>query len=244
MTMDQQNSASGGASRKLYKSTSERIIDGVCGGIAEYFEVDASVIRLVLIAMSIISFGAGVLFYIIAMLVIPAAPIEANPAESTESSHRASGAGATATLVAGIIIVIIGITLLFNYYSIFSVASLWHYFGRLALPVIFILIGGALLIGREKKGAESLPGTTAPSGPVTFGEVHDEGTYAGVEKKRLARSVRDKKIAGVCGGLAEYLEADPTIVRLVFVLLAFASFGLAIVLYIVCAFVIPKEVKQ
>ncbi|MCL4509841.1 MAG: PspC domain-containing protein [Bacteroidetes bacterium] len=62
-----------------------------------------------------------------------------------------------------------------------------------------------------------------------------------VEHKRLLRSVHDKRIAGVCGGLAKYFDIDSTIVRLLYVLLAFASFGLALVLYIACAFVIPKE---
>ncbi|MCL5268696.1 MAG: PspC domain-containing protein [Bacteroidetes bacterium] len=65
-----------------------------------------------------------------------------------------------------------------------------------------------------------------------------------METRKLARSVRDKKIAGVCGGLAEYFSVDPTIVRLLLVLLVFASFGLAIILYFVCAFVIPKEVNS
>ena len=37
---------------------------------------------------------------------------------------------------------------------------------------------------------------------------------------RLHKSVKDKKVAGVCGGIAEYLNTDPTIIRLVFALLA------------------------
>ncbi|MBQ6023092.1 MAG: PspC domain-containing protein [Clostridia bacterium] len=60
-----------------------------------------------------------------------------------------------------------------------------------------------------------------------------------MEKKKLYRSVTDRKIAGVCGGIAEYLNVDVTIVRLVAVLLAlFASGG--VWLYIICIFVIPE----
>jgi phage shock protein C len=45
-------------------------------------------------------------------------------------------------------------------------------------------------------------------------------------KKKLTLSAEDKKIAGVCGGLAEYLEVDSTLLRLIWVLLALAGLGL------------------
>lgn len=48
-------------------------------------------------------------------------------------------------------------------------------------------------------------------------------------------------IAGVCGGFAEYLNMDPTIVRLLWVLLSFA-FGCGILAYIICALIIPNDV--
>ena len=56
--------------------------------------------------------------------------------------------------------------------------------------------------------------------------------------KRLVKS-RDKKIAGVCGGVAEYFGFDPTIVRLIYVL-AVLVFGSGLMLYIVCAIVLPN----
>lgn len=58
-------------------------------------------------------------------------------------------------------------------------------------------------------------------------------------KKRLLRSSKNKKIAGVCGGLAEYFDIDPAIVRIIFFVSAFWGFG--ILLYIVCWICIPKE---
>ena len=59
-------------------------------------------------------------------------------------------------------------------------------------------------------------------------------------KKRLYKSRRDNTIAGVCGGIAEWLEIDPTIVRLLFVIFAMAG-GPGVVVYIVLAVVIPEE---
>jgi phage shock protein C len=56
--------------------------------------------------------------------------------------------------------------------------------------------------------------------------------------KRLTRSSRDKKIAGVCGGLAEYFEIDPTIVRVVWLLAVFFA-GTGFLVYIILWIVLP-----
>ena len=61
-------------------------------------------------------------------------------------------------------------------------------------------------------------------------------------KKRLYRSTNDKKICGVCAGIANYFDIDPTIVRVVYALLSLFTSGFpGIVLYIVLAFVIPED---
>ena len=56
---------------------------------------------------------------------------------------------------------------------------------------------------------------------------------------RIHKSVKDKKIAGVCGGIAEYLNADPTIIRLAFALLVL-GWGSGVLAYIVCALILPE----
>ena len=59
-------------------------------------------------------------------------------------------------------------------------------------------------------------------------------------EKKLYRSATDKKLAGVCGGLAKYLNIDVTIVRLIWALVAVCA-GAGLLAYIVCALVIPEE---
>lgn len=59
--------------------------------------------------------------------------------------------------------------------------------------------------------------------------------------KRLRKSNREKKICGVCGGIGEYFDIDPTIVRLAWVLLFFA-FGVGIIAYIIAALVMPEGI--
>ena len=56
--------------------------------------------------------------------------------------------------------------------------------------------------------------------------------------KKLYRS-NDRKIAGVCGGLAEYINIDPTIIRVIWALVGLTGAG--IVAYLVCALVIPEK---
>lgn len=60
--------------KKLYKSSTTRMLAGVCGGIAEYLEVDPTLIRLAWVAFCILG-GSGVLFYILAAIIIPDAPL-------------------------------------------------------------------------------------------------------------------------------------------------------------------------
>lgn len=59
---------------------------------------------------------------------------------------------------------------------------------------------------------------------------------------RLTRSTTDRMIAGVCGGLAEYFDLDPTLVRVGFVLLSILSAAFpGLIVYIILAFVVPEH---
>jgi len=62
------------------------------------------------------------------------------------------------------------------------------------------------------------------------------------DKKRLYKSTTDKKISGVCGGVAEYFDTDPTIVRLIYATgTVFSGIFPGVFLYIIAALVIPKQ---
>ena len=59
--------------------------------------------------------------------------------------------------------------------------------------------------------------------------------------KKLYRSRQNSIIAGVCGGIAEYLDVDPTVVRLIYLFLGLTSLVVgAVVFYIVAALIIPQ----
>jgi phage shock protein PspC (stress-responsive transcriptional regulator) len=59
--------------KKLYRSRTNKKLFGVCGGLAEYFEIDATIVRLIL-ALLVVFAGFGVLAYLIAALIMPEAP--------------------------------------------------------------------------------------------------------------------------------------------------------------------------
>jgi phage shock protein C len=67
-------------------------------------------------------------------------------------------------------------------------------------------------------------------------------TYVEIPCKKLYRSLKDKKISGVCGGLGKYFSLDPTIIRAGFILLTFTTFIIPLALcYLIATFVIPEE---
>ena len=61
-----------------------------------------------------------------------------------------------------------------------------------------------------------------------------------MEKKRLTKSKIEKKIFGVCGGIAEYLDVDPTIVRLIWAG-SVIVFGVGVIGYLAAALILPED---
>ena len=61
-----------------------------------------------------------------------------------------------------------------------------------------------------------------------------------MERKKLYRSMTDKKLCGICGGLGDYFDIDPTVVRLLWVIFTLCG-GAGLLAYIICALIVPKE---
>lgn len=62
--------------KRLYLSTTDKKLAGVCGGIGDYYSVDSTLIRLVWALATVFSGGLGVFAYIAAMIIIPSSPEE------------------------------------------------------------------------------------------------------------------------------------------------------------------------
>ena len=73
--------------KKLYRSRKDTKIAGVCGGIAEYFNVDSNIIRL-LAVLTIFFGGGGIIAYIIAWIIIPLESVEDESSDKQTSRSR------------------------------------------------------------------------------------------------------------------------------------------------------------
>jgi len=62
--------------RKLYRSRNDRMLGGVCGGIAEYFDTDPTIVRLIAVGAIFLA-GSAILAYLVAWIVIPEQPAAA-----------------------------------------------------------------------------------------------------------------------------------------------------------------------
>jgi phage shock protein C len=61
------------STRKLYRSKADRVLAGVCGGLAEYFNLDATLIRVLFVLLAVLG-GAGLVLYVAMWIIVPNQP--------------------------------------------------------------------------------------------------------------------------------------------------------------------------
>ncbi len=142
--------------------------------------------------------------------------------------------------IAGLSMIVVGIAYLFQklgFLGGLDLAALAQMLPWLA-GILIILLGFGVLSWRPKKKPKKK--TVQKEIKVKSGQkvIVEAGTKER-GKKRLRKS-RDKKIAGVCGGLAEYFNLDPTLVRIAFVIATFATNGAALIAYFVLSAVMDR----
>lgn len=71
---------------RLYRSSREKMIGGVCGGLAEYFDVDVTLIRLIAL-ITLFMGGAGIILYLAALLIIPSDRIDRSMSYDRQGEH-------------------------------------------------------------------------------------------------------------------------------------------------------------
>ncbi|HEV8536388.1 MAG TPA: PspC domain-containing protein [Candidatus Limnocylindria bacterium] len=86
-------------SPRLERSTTNRVIGGVCGGIAEYLQIDATLVRFFFVLATIFTAGAFLIVYIglLILMPLPGRPAPLGPGSSTSAAAGASGADPAAT---------------------------------------------------------------------------------------------------------------------------------------------------
>ena len=211
--------------KKLKKSRKNKYILGVCGGVAEYFEIDSSIVRILWV-ISIFIGGVGLAAYLVAAILMPKS--EENEKEiSKEKTVRKDNVG---LLIVGGILIFLGLLSLLDQFRFVNLNLRWWNFDRfiyfpwdLIWPIVLIFLGIIIAVGRPKR----------------------EEILQRVKGKNLFRSKTNRKISGVCGGLGEYLNIDSTIIRIAWVLVSILSgVILGIIVYFIFALIIPEKPVQ
>lgn len=220
------------SAQRLYRSRTNKVFAGVCGGMAEYFDVDPIIIRILFILMVLFG-GSGILLYIAAIIIIPQKPYMAADFNPPGTQTQPMPASSNARNIFGYVLIIGGGLLLLANLDVF------HFFDFIGdafeyiFPILLIILGMAVIYYRQANPQmETVPGEQSTSG---------EQQSQPRSPRQFRRSFADKKIAGVCGGLANYFGIDPSIMRMLYVILCLASFGAGLVLYIILALVVPYE---
>jgi phage shock protein C len=137
--------------KKLYRSREDKVVSGVCGGLAEYFEIDPTFIRI-LWAISIFIGGTGLFAYILFVIIIPEKPrlnvenefsevVMEDKNEFEEMKPKKSGYNQNNTNFIGYAFIGVGILLVLNKLNWFDMEFFW--------PLALILLGAFLLFKRR-----------------------------------------------------------------------------------------------
>ncbi len=218
------------AGRRLYKSRRNKMIDGVCGGLAEYFEVDPTIVRILWVLITLAG-GSGFFLYIAAMIIMTPNPEHLGFGQTTFNQPRANFDNKRFW---GILFILVGAFILIANVGLWAGIEWWDVSGKVIFPVIIILAGIVLILVQMKNRNTSAQQTMGGFGT-------ESGASAQPRMKELRRSITEKKIFGVCGGIANYFDLDPTLVRIAYLALVFASFGWGLILYIILGLLMPEE---
>lgn len=254
---------------KLYRSSTDKVFAGVCGGLGDYLNIDSSVIRILWV-LSVIFMGFGILLYIISAIVIPMEPSKKQSEKSNTNTVRPLSI--IFPFLIGLFLILIGISALgYNLdWHIFHWAQFRHFLWVI-FPALFIILGLALIfrtILSDKKEYNALPNPDAydkfsakePELKKRSEKKADTGAYSKPPKesakntksdespsqktgpRKLYRDTKNRMISGVCAGLADYLDLDVSIIRLIWVLFTLMSAGIGgVLLYFILVLVIPPK---
>ena len=125
-----------------------------------------------------------------------------------------------------------------NQFNLALVQTFTSFFEALIFPLaVLILLLGYVGVITSSKQEQVMKTTKDQSETEKDTDKHTEQ----MDYKRLYRSGKDRMLGGVLGGLSEYLNVDPTIIRILYVLLLFASVGFIILAYFVGWVLIPRN---
>ena len=202
--------------KRLVRTRDDSVLAGVCGGFGQYFNLDSALVRLLWVFFTIFG-GSGVLAYLVAVLIIP----DESTAKDVTPRRLIDGIN-DKTILWGVLLVLVGIILFFQHGDFIN--SIWSHFWNSSINVLIalIIIGvGVYLLYQERQKISTMFGLGS--------------------EMPLSLSEKDKQLAGICGGIAESIGMDSTIIRFFWVYGTIMSVGIGLILYFILALVIPNK---
>lgn len=192
--------------KNLHKVKKDSLIAGVCTGIAKYFGIEPVIVRVIFV-ISIFLGGWGIAAYIIAALLIPS---EKN---ITPSRDNAAPGNNYAKTITGSLFVFTGLFFIADNFGFTGSLLFYGMPGFLIVPALLIFSGVFILI-----------------------KINDFQPFkSGTRKAKFFRSKNDRRLLGVCGGLADYLNVESNNLRMFWIIFSFITMGTGLILYIFIA---------
>lgn len=130
--------------KKLYRSTHDRIIAGVAGGLAEYFDVDSTLVRALFVLLVFTGWGAGILLYILLAIIVPPEPSGTAKEKEIHKEESAPERRTHTKNFVAIVLIFIGVIILVN--KLFPL----HFFRwDFIWPIALIFLGFFVLAKKE-----------------------------------------------------------------------------------------------
>ena len=205
--------------KRLVRIRDDSVLAGVCGGFGQYFNLDSALLRLLWVFFTIFG-GSGVLAYLVAVFIIP----DESTAKDVAPRRLIDGIN-DKTILWSVLLVLVGIILFFQHGDFIN--SIWSHFWNSHINVLIalIIIGvGVYLLYQERQKISAM-----------FGLGSDVP---------LSLSKKDKQLAGICGGIAESIGMDSTIIRFFWVYGTIMSVGIGLILYFILALVLPNQKSE
>ena len=231
--------------RTLYRSPTDKMVGGVCGGLADFFGWDATLIRLFWVVMTLATGGGGFLAYVALWVLLPVGSVAGGqqaPA-AIALSERNLIRGAYVLIGLGIVWLLANIGVLGSLWG-----ALWSLVNVFFWPALLIGIGYMLLRGtnRDLKGdfanmKNKVQGNVNVNGKMPSSDEVKAGMSDVRQRIPLRRSNSDRILLGVCGGIGQRLGIDSNLVRLIWVAFSIGSVGMGVLVYVAVGLILPEE---
>jgi len=232
--------------RMLYRHPSDKLIGGVCGGVAEYLGWNPVLVRVGWVVATFATWGGGVLAYILLALFLPTGTNMVGQIKPPALELSQKGM----SWAAGLLIGLGGLWLLANIGILPGIwRGFWGLVGVVFWPALLIAAGYLLLransdkdIDQEIKNAANKV-TGSFNGKLPSGDQVKSGFASVRSNMPLRRSSGNKMLMGVCGGMGEKWGIDANLIRLIWAAFALGTMGMGALVYLLVGLLLPSEAQ-